>query len=112
MNLFQDQFTKFCNEDYTRIKEDHLSRGILYIDEKFNTEAANVDCLAGGNPIEVKCVRANEISNMPTLKHDGPPEIICLGALCNTNIVLAMSVIAERQNLWETVSIHIVHNLQ
>ncbi len=97
------QATKFNNEDFGQIKQAHLSRGILYEDESFQCNASSVQCLVGDSPTSPEFKRPNDLCENPILRQVGPPSAICRGTLSNVNIVLALSVVAERAELLEVV---------
>ncbi|KAM7535242.1 hypothetical protein Aperf_G00000091997 [Anoplocephala perfoliata] len=90
----------FNNEDFTQIKSAHVSRGILFEDEGFST-TANVDFLAGKTPSPPEFKRVRDISDSAVLKADGPPNAICRGSISNINLILALSLVAERTKLLE-----------
>uniref|UniRef100_A0A0R3VTJ8 Calpain catalytic domain-containing protein n=1 Tax=Taenia asiatica TaxID=60517 RepID=A0A0R3VTJ8_TAEAS len=91
----------FNNEDYSKIKSGHLSRGILFEDERFPNTLSNLESLVGNSLSSPEFKRPRDICETAVLKVDGPPGAICLGSLSNINAVLAMSLIAERTKLLE-----------
>lgn len=93
----------FNNEDYAHIKSAHVHRGILFEDESFPNTPANVESLSGENPSPPEFKRIRDISQSAVIKAEGPPGAICPGSLSNINLILAMSVIAERSKLLENV---------
>ena len=93
----------FINDDYNQIKVGHLSRGILFVDEKFPSTSSNVESLSGSSSSPPDFKRPREISESAFLKVEGPPAAICLGSLSNINLILAMSIISERPKFIENV---------
>ncbi|VDD74167.1 unnamed protein product [Mesocestoides corti] len=93
----------FKNEDYNKIKAAHLSRGIFYEDETFTNVVTSLQSLSGSIPDKPQFKRPNDISDNAVLKVDGPPGAICLGSLSNVNIVLAMSIVAERNKFLDAL---------
>lgn len=99
----------FNNEDYAQIKSAHISRGILFEDENFPNTPENVDSLSGKIPSPPEFKRIKDISEEAVIKAEGPPSAICLGSLTNINLILAMSVIAERSKILENVCMQIFY---
>ncbi|KAL5108993.1 Calpain-5 [Taenia crassiceps] len=93
----------FNNEDYIKIKAGHLSRGILFEDERFPSTISNLESLVGNTLSPPEFKRPRDICETAVLKVDGPPGAICLGSLSNINAILAMSLIAERTKLLENL---------
>ncbi|VUZ53660.1 unnamed protein product [Hymenolepis diminuta] len=93
----------FNNEDYAHIKSAHVHRGILFEDEGFPNTPANIESISGENPSPPEFKRIRDISQSAVIKAEGPPGAICPGSLSNINLVLAMSVIAERSKLLENL---------
>ncbi|KAM3176768.1 hypothetical protein ACTXT7_005836 [Hymenolepis weldensis] len=93
----------FNNEDYAHIKAAHVHRGILFEDENFPNTSANVESISGENPSPPEFKRIRDISQSAVIKAEGPPGAICPGSLSNINLILAMSVIAERSKLLENL---------
>ncbi|KAL5970867.1 Calpain-5 [Taenia solium] len=93
----------FNNQDYSKIKSGHLSRGILFEDEGFPNTLSNLESLVGNSLSPPEFKRPRDICETAVLKVDGPPGAICLGSLSNINTILAMSLIAERTKLLENL---------
>ncbi|CDI98218.1 calpain 5 [Echinococcus multilocularis] len=93
----------FNNEEYSKIKSGHLSRGILFEDEKFSNKQSNLESLVGSRLSPPEFKRPRDTCETAVLKADGPPGAICLGSLTNINAILSMSLIAERPKLLENL---------
>lgn len=97
------RIVNFNNEDYSKIKSGHLSRGILFEDERFSSTLSNLESLVGNSSSPPEFKRPRDICETAVLKADGPPGAICLGSLSNMNTILAMSLVADRTKLLENV---------